>query len=155
MKKSVLFSRAYLIILLLAVNVVPAKAATITSISQNAATIGRYEKFETTFTLSQTYTNPFDPCIIDVTVSFHEPGGTVATIPAFYYRQYTTTGSNPERYINPGPELWKVRFAPSKLGTHSFDITIKDAGGTVVRTNAGSFLLPGKQQKGIYQGRPK
>jgi hypothetical protein len=161
LKKSVFFSRAYLIILLLAV-VVPApstwlrtcKAATINSISQNAATIGRYEKFEATFTLSQTYTNPFDPCIVDITASFHEPNGIVATIPAFYYRQYATTGSNPERYTTAGAASWKVRFAPSKLGTHSFDITIKDAGGTVVRTNAGSFLCQESSRKGFIRVDP-
>ena len=139
------------LIVLLAVNVAPAKAATITSISQNAAIIGRYDKFEITFTLSQTYANPFDPCFVDITVRFNEPGGTAATVPAFFYRNYDTSGSNPERYINPGPELWKVRFAPSKLGIHSFDITITDAGGTVVVTNAGSFLCQESNRRGFIR----
>lgn len=154
MRKDTHILWAYLITLLLSVGVVPTQAATIISIWQNDTTIGRYEKFEATFTLSQTYANPFDPCVIDVTVSFNEPGGTTATIPAFYYRQYVTTGSNPERYINPGPELWKVRFAPSKPGTYSFDITIKDAGGTVVYTNVGSFLCNESNRKGFIRVDP-
>jgi hypothetical protein len=61
MKKARRFPWTHLIILVLAVYVGPAKATTITSITQNGSTIGRYEKFEVTFTLSQTYTNPFDP----------------------------------------------------------------------------------------------
>jgi hypothetical protein len=126
----------------------------ITSISQNAGTVGRYEKFELTFTLSQTYANPFDPCIIDVTVSFNEPGGTLATIPAFFYQNYTVSGSNPEQYTTAGATSWKARFAPSKLGTHNFDITIKDASGTVVETNAGSFLCQESSHKGFIRVNP-
>ncbi|MCJ7728762.1 MAG: DUF5060 domain-containing protein [Sedimentisphaerales bacterium] len=154
MKKARRFPYAHLIILVLAVYVGPSKATTITSISQNGSTIGRYEKFEVTFTLSQTYTNPFDPCIIDVNVSFHEPGGNVITIPAFYYRKYVVVGSNPESYSSPGPELWKARFAPSKPGTHTFDITIKDSGGTVVVTDANSFICQESSRKGFIRVDP-
>ncbi len=152
-RKDPRFLQAYLIILLLAV-AVPAQAVTITSISQNADTIGRYEKFEITFTLSQTYSNPFDPCQIDIAVSFQQPDGTVATIPAFFYRHYDTTGSNPERYISPGPAIWKTRFAPSKLGTYSFDITIKDDEETAVNSNAGSFLCQESTCKGFIRVDP-
>ncbi|MFH1371057.1 MAG: hypothetical protein ABII09_07225 [Planctomycetota bacterium] len=68
------FQYAHLIVLLLAVIVGTASATTISSISQNSSTIGRYSKYELTFTLSRTYTNPFDPCEADVTVTFHQPG---------------------------------------------------------------------------------
>jgi hypothetical protein len=154
LRKDTRFLSAYLITLLLAVNVGPAEAATITSISQNATTIGRYDKFEVTFTLSQTYSDPFDPYIIDVAVSFSEPGGTTATIPAFFYQNYTVTGSNPERYTTAGATSWKARFAPSKPGTHSFDITITDEGGTVVYTNAGSFVCQESSKKGFIRVNP-
>ena len=58
--KEIRYLCAHLLILLLAVNIVPAEAVTIISLSQNSATIGRYEKFEATFTLDQNYANPFE-----------------------------------------------------------------------------------------------
>lgn len=137
------------------IGIFPVKAATtITSISQNSSTIGRFEKFELTFTVSQSYTNPFDPCIVDITVSFNEPGGTVATIPAFYYQNFYTSGSNPERYTTSGVISWKARFAPSKLGEHSFDITIRDSAGTAVYTNTGSFVCQDSNSKGFIRVDP-
>lgn len=154
LRKDTRFLHAYLIILFLAVIVGPASATTISNISQNASTIGRYQKFEATFTLSTTYSNPFDPCIVDVTVSFHEPDGNVVTIPGFYYRSYTVSGSNPETYTTAGAISWKVRFAPSKPGTHTFDITVKDSGGTVVATNAGSFVCQESGKKGFVRVNP-
>jgi len=143
------------LIAFLAVGVVPAEAVTITSLSQNAGTIGTYEKFEVTFRLSRPYSNPFDPCIIDINVSFHEPGGTIATIPAFYYQAYNVSGSNPEQYPSPsGTASWKARFAPSKLGTHTFDITIKEPNGTFVYTNQGSFTCQQSSKKGFIRVDP-
>lgn len=131
------------------------KPTTISNISQNGNDIGRYEKFEATFTLDQNYTNPFDPCIIDVWVIFHEPGGNNVTIPAFYYQAYNVSGSNPEHYPSTsGSACWKARFAPSKLGIHTFDITIKDANGTVVDTNAGSFTCQESGKKGFIRVDP-
>jgi hypothetical protein len=147
------FLTSSLIITLLAIGQV--KAVTITSFSQNATTVGRFEKFEITLTLSQTgYSNPYDPCVIDINVTFNEPGGTVSSIPAFFFQNYTVSGSNPERYISPtGPEQWKARFAPSKVGTYTFDITIRDANGTDIYTNYGNFVCEERGKKRIYRSR--
>ncbi|MGA2172679.1 MAG: DUF5060 domain-containing protein [Sedimentisphaerales bacterium] len=157
MRKDAHIALSHLIVLLLAVVVIPASAATttITSLSQNGTTIGRYEKFEVTFTLSRTYTSPFDPCVVDVMVSFHQPDGTVATIPAFYYQSYTVSGSNPEVYTTAGAISWKARFAPSKLGAHSFDITITDSNGTGVYTNLGTFNCQDSSKKGFIRVDPE
>ncbi|MFA6186764.1 MAG: DUF5060 domain-containing protein [Phycisphaerae bacterium] len=142
------------IVLFAVIGISSVRAATITSISQNAATVGKYEKFEITFTLSQTYSNPFDPDIVDVAVTFHEPGGTTAVIPGFYYQNYTVSGSNPEQYTTAGAISWKARFAPAKAGTYSFDISIKDAGGMVIQTNAGSFVCQESSNKGFIRVDP-
>ena len=60
----------------------------ITSISQNAETIGLYEKFELTFTLSQSYSNPFDTDVVDIMVTFTEPDGNSVDVPTFFYKEY-------------------------------------------------------------------
>ena len=129
--------------------------ATVSNISQNDSNIGRYEKFEATFTLDRDYSNPFDPCIIDVTVTFHEPDGNNVAIPAFYYQAYNVSGSNPEYYPSTsGDASWKVRFAPSKLGTYTFDITVKDFGGTAIVEDAGSFICQESGKKGFIRVDP-
>ena len=46
----------------------------ITSISQNARNVGLYDKFELSFTLSQTYSNPFDPSVVDAFLKVCERG---------------------------------------------------------------------------------
>jgi hypothetical protein len=142
------------LIAILAFGISRAGAVSITLISQNSSTIGRYEKFEVTFTLSQSYSNPFDPCVIDITATFHEPDGNVVTIPAFYYRYYAPSGSNPETYPTGGAISWKARFAPSKLGSHTFDITLKDPNGTFLNTNAGFFTCVESGKKGFIRIDP-
>ena len=131
-------------------------AATITSISQNAYTIGKYTKYELTFSLSQTYTNPFDPCEIDVMVRFHQPDGTDVNIPGFYYQAYTPSGSNPETYPDSGAGAvsWKARFAPSQLGSHICDIIVKDANGTTTAANAKTFTCTESGKKGFIRVDP-
>ena len=112
MVKKVTYILAAHLIAILAFGVNQTNAAvTISNITHNSATIGRYSKYELTFSLSQTYTNPFDPCEIDVMVRFHQPNGTDVNIPGFYYRAYTVSGSNPEYYTTAGTISWKARFA--------------------------------------------
>jgi hypothetical protein len=155
MKNDARYIFACLITAVLAINLTPAKATSINSYSQNADTVGRFEKLEITFTLDQTYSNPFDPCVIDITVDFIEPGEeTFATIPAFFYQSYTVSGSNPETYNTPGATCWKVRFAPSKIGTHTFDIIIRDSGGLWVYSSIGTFECVEGTKKGFIRVAP-
>jgi hypothetical protein len=143
---------AHLVILTIAIG--QASATTISGISQNSPTIGRYTKYELTFTLSRTYTNPFDPCEVDVTVTFHQPDGTDVNIPGFYYRAYTVSGSNPERYTTAGAISWKARFAPLQIGSYTCDIKVKDVDGTATATTAGSFTCQESGKKGFIKVDP-
>ncbi len=83
MRKGSQFLYAHLVLLLLALNLTTAKAATITTLAQNGSTIGKFEKFEMTFTLDQTYNNPFDINIVDIMVTINKPDGGNVAIPAF------------------------------------------------------------------------
>jgi hypothetical protein len=139
------------IVLLLLASV--SSAVDITSISQNSPTIGLYEKFELTFTLDTSYSNPFDLAIIDITLRLTRPDQTQITVPAFFYREYEVVGSAPERYENPGPEQWKVRFAPSAIGAYSFDILIDEAGDVTEFPDMGTFTCaPGRNKEFIHKG---
>jgi len=153
--KKVAYILASHLLAILAIGINQANATTIQRIvSQNSSTIDRYQKYELTFTLSRTYTNPFDPCEVDVTATFHQPDGTDVNIPGFYYRAYTVSGSNPERYTTAGDISWKARFAPSLLGSYTCDIKVEDVDGTAIRTNAGSFTCQESGKKGFIKLDP-
>jgi len=150
MKKDRRFPYAHLLILVLAVYVGSAGATTITSVSQNSATIGRFEKFEMTFTLDQTYTNNFDPCIVDIMVTFVKPDGNNARIPAFYYKEYDEDGSG--NFVNGRNPCWKARISPAQLGTYDINqIKIIDSGGTVTTDPNISFTCVERGKKGLIR----
>ncbi len=153
MKKVTLILAAHLIATLI-FGINQANATTISGISQNSSTIGRYTKYELTFSLSKTYTNNFDPCEVDVMVKFHQPDGTDVNVPGFYYVAYAPVGSNPETYPTAGAISWKARFAPSQLGSYTCDIKVKDVDGTATATSAGSFTCIESGKKGFIRVDP-
>jgi len=153
--KKVTYILAAHLIAILAFGISQANATTISGISQNSSTIGRYTKYELTFSLSRTYTNNFDPCEVDVTVTFHQPDGTDVNIPGFYYRAYTVVfTSTYEYYTTAGAISWKARFAPSQLGSYTCDIKVKDVDGTATATTAGSFTCQESGKKGFIKVDP-
>jgi hypothetical protein len=126
----------------------PAGAA-VTSIAQNAETVGLYAKFELTFTLSQAYDNPFDVNVVDIAAVFVQPDGNAVTVPAFFYQEYDYTGG---RYVNGRRPCWKVRFAPSQLGLHRVSrITIIDSNGSTTVEPEVTFACVESDGKGIIR----
>jgi len=138
------------LIALLAINIVPAKAIYITSISQNSSSIGKYQKFEVTFTISDNYIDPFDPCIIDIMVTFTTPDGNTIDVPAFFYKEYDENSSG--KYVNERNACWKVRFAPYQIGNYAIDhITFIDYNGTSLAYPSISFSCVESSEKGIIR----
>ncbi len=119
--------------------------------SSNAVQIEQYRKYELTFSLDTTYSNPFDPEIIDIQAVISLPDSSQIHVPAFYYREYEVSGFAPERYRNPGIEGWKIRYAPSRIGIHTLDIFITDAQGTTHFTNVNSFECIQGNRPGFIQ----
>lgn len=127
----------------------PETTTEVTSLSQNRYTVGRYEKFELTFALSETYDNPFDPDIVDISVTFSRPDGTTIITPAFFHMEYDMVG---RKYVNGHDPCWKARLAPSQLGQYTVtQITIQDGKGIrIVETQVG-FSCVQSQRKGIIR----
>ncbi len=122
----------------------------ITSISHNAKTIGLYKKFELTFTLSESYSNPFDTDIVDIMVTFTKPDGNSVDVPAFFYQEYDENSSG--YFVNGRDLCWKVRFTPSQLGAYAIDqITIIDHNGTNVIDPEVAFTCIESDEKGIIR----
>ncbi len=122
----------------------------ITSISQNAETIGQYQKFEMTFTLSESYSNPFDIDIVDIMATFTKPDGNNVEVPAFFYEQYDEDLHG--NFVNARNPCWKVRFAPSQLGTYLINqIKIIDQYSTNIINPEITFICIESDEKGIIR----
>ncbi len=154
MKRSVVTVRRYVQAMVLVVLCTPSicLAVGITSIAENAASVERFAKYEAVFSLDAAYSNPFDPDIVDIRAIVTGPEPTVWQVPAFFCRDYEVYDANPEKYRNPGPELWKFRFAPPQAGHYVYDIVIYENGVlTFEQDNAGDFeCIPGVK-KGIVR----
>jgi hypothetical protein len=129
--------------------VVAAEQTEIKYLSLDKHTIGRYEKFELTFTLSETYKNPFDPDIVDISVTITAPDASTRVVYAFYYMDYDIVDG---KYVNGHNPCWKARFAPSQLGKYVVSqITINDKNGTTSVDPQVSFDCVPSERKGIIR----
>ncbi len=121
----------------------------ITSLSQNRRIVGKYEKFELTFTLSQAYDNPFDPDIVDISVTLTGPDEKTLNTLAFFHMDYTIVDG---RYTNGCNPCWKARFAPSKLGRYTVtEISIKDGSGIHIVNPQVRFECVYSERNGIIR----
>lgn len=127
----------------------PETTTMITGFSRNKPAVGRYEKFELTFALSESYDNPFDPDIVDVLVTFTGPDANTVITPAFFYMEYDMVGG---KYVNGHDPCWKARFAPSLLGRYTVtQITIRDDKGIRNVDPHVSFTCLQSERKGIIR----
>lgn len=92
-----------------------AAVTTFSNVTMNTTTPAMYDKFEMTFDLSATYTNPFDPDEVDVRATITTPSGEVEVVPGFYHS-------------HTAPQ-WAVRYAARELGEHSVMLQVTDAEG--------------------------
>ncbi len=83
----------------------------------NAATVGKYEKFEIWLDLNNvSFVNPYDPDEIDVYALFNTPSGKEIRINGFY-----------DDYLE--ADQWKVRFSPNETGRYDYRLFVNNQGG--------------------------
>ena len=135
-------------------NALAASTPTVTSFTPVSTSVGTFKKFEANFTISQTYAadsllpyyfydpadnsatdprrnSPYGIDGISIDVHFTSPSGKTSVVPAFYYQDYSRTGSyNSTITLTPSNNFnWKVRFAPSEVGIYNYYVTIPDKNG--------------------------
>lgn len=151
-----------------ALKTVVATGPTITSISDNRNEyannqIPLYEKFEITFDVSTIATNPqfpFDsnpPARIAPSIGISVDGEfspdnwqTIYTQPAFYYQSFDYQIKSGQEWLYPQGYTWKIRFAPTIMGTWQFRIRAVDNLGTS-STLAQSFVVVPSSNHGFVQ----
>ncbi|MBM3883612.1 MAG: DUF5060 domain-containing protein [Verrucomicrobia bacterium] len=103
-------------------------------VSSNAS-FGRFAKIDFRVQVDRTYTNPFEPEEVDLTVQFTRPGAAPMTVPAFwaqpYERQVLDSSGRPRDWLYPlGQPHWHARFAPSEPGPYQAVAVLADRFGT-------------------------
>lgn len=94
----------------------------------NNATI--FDLFEISFQLSS-YSNPYDPNVIDVYAEFTDPNGKIHVVYGFYFQDYHFEKYNGYEKASANIEGngWRVRFTPDKLGQWRFKLRAVDRNG--------------------------
>ena len=107
----------------------------VVTVTQNAASIGRYDIYELTMTnTASSYTNPWEDPLI--TAVFTAPSGTNYTVGGFYFN----------------PSTWKLRFAPKEIGNWTWTLAFADAGGTY--NTSGGFAATNSTNTGFLRRNP-
>jgi hypothetical protein len=138
-------------------------------ITTNTATypngqVPRHEKLELTFDLGTVASNPQLPYDaapppgvqpkVGVTVNaLFSPDNwqTVYTQPAFYYQEFLDQVKGGREWFYPsGGYSWKVRFAPTQVGTWQYKIVAEDASGRT-ETQPQSFVVSASSNKGFVR----
>jgi hypothetical protein len=104
----------------------------ISDVTVNDDEVPRYEKFEISFDLSGTWSNPFNPDEVAVDCIFQTPDGGTVAMPGFYFQDYQRTHVNGREILTPiGEPMWKVRFSPTMPGAYRYKLRMVNGGQTV------------------------
>jgi Domain of unknown function (DUF5060) len=107
-----------------------AQAPLIRAVSPVSASVGQYEKFETTLDLSASYSNPYDYSDVWVKATFTGPDGQVRTVDGFFVQEYELTDAQTGSIAPKGAGVFKIRFAPTRPGSWSYTVSCATAAGT-------------------------
>ena len=96
------------------------------------SSVNLFDKFEVSFTLGNSYSNPYDPNVISIYAMLYSPDGHVFRADAFYFEDYTFGWESKHEIVTDSLEDygWRIRFTPNQVGTWRFTITGTDANGT-------------------------
>jgi hypothetical protein len=88
--------------------------------------VPRYESLERTVPLDAQYANPFDAHQVDLDGIFKSPDGKEMKVPGF----------------EDGQSFWKMRFTPSRTGSWSYQLVVKDSRGSSLLYAGNSTVSP-------------
>ena len=142
-------------------------AVTISSLSANTSSVGRYQKYELTFNLagvSPSNYNPFrpetsgdslSPAGVNVRAEVVTPSGSVQTVPGFYDVDLEYLGDSRkfpgrDRIVPISAPHWHIRYAPKELGTYKITVKATDTSDTATSSQL-SFTCVESGSKGFVR----
>lgn len=99
-----------------------------------------FDLFEVSFTLGNSYVNPYDTDTIDIYALFIAPDNTTFKVNAFYYEDYFFQQHSDGYEVamhNATLDGWRIRFTPNEVGNWKFRIMAVDANGISQMPNIG------------------
>ncbi len=122
---------------------------TINSVTPNQLTIPKYHKIELTISINANYTNPYDYDEIVLNGIFSAPSGKKDTIEGFFMQDYAINESS-GNLTNLNNGSFKIRYAPTEIGSYTYTIECKDNRGTTA-TTAKTFQTTSSNLKGFIK----
>jgi hypothetical protein len=116
----------------LSMSVAQAQAPVFNSVTPNASSVAKFDKFELVINLTAAYTNPYDYNDIVVKCSFVSPAGNTYVADGFFMQDYTlntTTGN----LSAAGSGSFRVRFAPVETGAWQYTLSCTNTAGTTTQ----------------------
>jgi hypothetical protein len=111
-------------------------AATIGTVTANPTSVQKYAKLELTVALGSTYSNPYDPTVIDLSATFTSPSGKAWKVNGFY---------NGTQYL--------IRFAANETGNWTYVVSATDASGAA-KSPSGTFTCTASSFHGWIKNAP-
>src|SRR3989344_8110250 len=146
--------------------VLAAPSIDVNSITTNypSSSVPKYEKFEITFDVATTAFNPQFPYDaspppgvnpeegVSVDAVFTDPDGNTFQQPAYYQQEFDYQVKSNKDWLYPLSQYhWKVRFAPNKLGTWQYLLTVNDKDGSYTTPTNQSFEVVDSNSKGFIK----
>lgn len=99
--------------------------------------VNLFDLYEISFKMGS-YSNPYDPNVIDVYAVFNDPNNIKDTVIGFYYEDYSFRQINGYEQADCDSSNfgWRIRFTPNTIGTWNFTIHAKDQGGETILSNS-------------------
>lgn len=124
-------------------------------VEPGARQVERCHKIEFTLSVDAVGENPYDLEEIDLRLEVTSPSGKRLWTPAFYYQPYerrrmTRGGNNSEWMYPTGRPVWKVRFTPTEVGSHTCTAVLRDRAG-VVRSDPITFECTPSDDRGFVR----
>ena len=145
MKSFILFACAILFFVIK----LQAQKPVFNSVTPNATSIAKYDKFELTIDLTASYTNPYNYDDISTRCIFSAPSGRKDTVDGFYMENYSlnaTTGA----LTDLGTHNFKVRYTPNETGNWSYILSATNNDGTT-KQNAATFQCTASSAHGFIK----
>jgi hypothetical protein len=96
--------------------------------------VGKYEKVEFHISLASSYSNPYNPEEVNVSLVVTTPDRQTVVVPAFFYQHFEQQrlegrrGGTCWRYPVGSPD-WRARFAPTEIGAYECRVRLVDQSG--------------------------
>jgi hypothetical protein len=112
-----------------------------------------YERVDIDIHLDASFSNPFDPEEVNISIELKTPKGKTVIIPAFNYQPYERKileqdGRKLDWIYPIAPPGWKARFTPKEVGKYLCTAVLKTKN-RVLRSSTESFVVKPKRHPGF------